>query len=47
MFVIKDNMKIKYNNLSMPLKIAVTWALIHLSLTIIQVISIIGYAITG
>jgi len=51
MFVIKDYMEIKYKDLSLPLKLAVTWALFQMCATIVvllvSLMSIIGYSITG
>jgi len=50
-FVIKDNMKVKYKDLSFPLKLAVVWALFQMCATtlalLVSLMSIIGYAITG
>jgi len=50
-FVIKDNMEIKYKDLSGPLKLAVFWALFQMCATVVvllvSLMSIIGYSITG
>lgn len=47
-FDIKDCM-IKYNDLSFPLKLAVTWSLVQMSMTVVillgSLVSILGYAL--